>query len=169
MKVCIKCKIEKEINHFRIKKNPDKVKIHKQNHYIKNKAYIDIRNKEWAKNNPDKIKAGHDRYLSKNPQKRKQTVAEWKNSNKNLINANTAYRRSKKIKATIGDFVKEIKYIYVKCPEGYHVDHIVPLINELVCGLHVPWNLQILSSFDNIKKSNKFDGTSENKSWSIGD
>lgn len=56
----------------------------------------------------------------------------------------------------------QIKEMYSTCKElnklgkdKYHVDHIAPLSHPLSCGLHVPWNLQILNEKDNKEKGNK--------------
>ena len=50
----------------------------------------------------------------------------------------------------------KIKQIYqeAKKLDQHHVDHIVPIRGENVCGLHVPWNLDIIPAKANLVKSN---------------
>ncbi len=53
-------------------------------------------------------------------------------------------------KTTINNFISN-------CPEGHHVDHIIPLRGGTVWGLNIPENLQYLPAKENILKSNKID------------
>lgn len=91
---------------------------------------------------------------------------EYKYLNKSKINAATAKRRAKKLSATPKWLTKEelqqIEELYeiaqafkLYTGQEYHVDHIVPLQGNNVCGLHVPWNLQILEASENLSKHNK--------------
>ena len=55
---------------------------------------------------------------------------------------------------------QQIRAIYAECKrqrqfgKDVHVDHIVPLSSPYVCGLHVPWNLQIIPAATNAHKGN---------------
>lgn len=78
-------------------------------------------------------------------------------ANKEQYIAKSARRRAAKLQATPkwAD-IEKIKKIYSDCPKGYHVDHVIPLINDLVCGLHVENNLKAIPAADNLAKGNKF-------------
>jgi len=58
---------------------------------------------------------------------------------------------------SIQAFYTEAKRMIKETGTKHQVDHIVPLKHKLVCGLHVPWNLQVLPASENSKKSNRFE------------
>lgn len=115
----------------------------------------EIRTRSKLKNR-DKILIQAKEYRIKNADKVKKAVSDWSKRNKPRRRMAVAKRRAFKLKATPKFAnLQKIKEIYMNCPVGYHVDHIVPLQGKNVCGLHVEWNLQYLTPYDNKSKSNK--------------
>jgi hypothetical protein len=132
--------------------NKEKVKKAQDNWKENNKEVIREYNKEYSKV-----------YYQKNTEKVKEHKKKWNDNNKDKKNAYTAKRRAKKLNATPSwADLEKIKVLYEKAKWlesltglKYHVDHVIPLINDNVCGLHCWHNLQILEESLNIKKSNK--------------
>lgn len=93
--------------------------------------------------------------------KKYQTEYYTKNKESGIFNEYAARRRARKLHATPSwANLDIIKLIYANA-EGAHVDHIIPLQGQLVCGLHIESNLQYLTPEENLKKSNKFEIASE--------
>jgi 5-methylcytosine-specific restriction endonuclease McrA len=60
------------------------------------------------------------------------------------------------VQAQIAQFYDQARAITTETGDQYSVDHIIPLIHPDVCGLHVPWNMQIMTARENSSKGNRW-------------
>ena len=118
---------------------------------------------DWYQKNRDKVIAGAKTRPAEQLREYRNT---WKENNKVQVRADTKARRRKHREATPKWLSRkqksEIRQIYQiaitmsqTTGEQYVVDHIVPLRSDEVCGLHVPWNLRVITQHENLRKSNK--------------
>lgn len=152
-KTCSVCKKEKPFTEFH------KNKTLKDGHNSSCKVCVSVKQKSLYK----KIKDD-----PKKLNRRKKLTSDYQKRNKHRRNANLAKYRSAKINATpvwlSGPQLAQIQRTYKlreiitdATGEEYHVDHIIPLRGENVCGLHVPWNLQVIPAVDNLSKNNRYE------------
>ena len=118
--------------------------------------------KAWAENNKEKSLAIKAKYRDENRESMLEYGRKWSKANRDKKNANFARYRARKLQATPKhdpaiDYVyysaDVIKGVYGGRPD---VDHIVPLKNDLVCGLHVAQNLQLMNPSANYSKGAKW-------------
>ncbi len=117
---------------------------------------------------PTKHRANSSRYQRENWAYRKVYAQDWAKRNKDKVNAYTASRWASLRQATppwlTKEHRKEMRWYYETArdlqwlaEEPLTVDHIEPLRGVSSCGLHVPWNLQIISLSANSRKGNKLE------------
>jgi hypothetical protein len=148
---CIECmKEDWAIANNKRKEAPksDASKAAGKRYYEKNREAVKAK---AALRPPEKQKAYRDKHRRENPE-----------AYKVLCNARRRRHREATPAWLTTEQKEDIKQLYIEAQKitkltgvRYEVDHIIPLINDSVCGLHVPWNLQVIPKIDNLKKANK--------------
>lgn len=123
------------------------------------KAAKQRRAEQFRHENREELLAKEALWRETNRESKNESNRKWKKNNPHKINADASMRRAALrgcVPRWFNDTHKEqIEWLFKRRKKGYHVDHIVPLRHPLVSGLHVPWNLRVISATENLKKSNK--------------
>jgi hypothetical protein len=159
MKTCTKCEQVKPMEEFR------KRAAVKSGRAAQCKTCSYAALKAWRGENVAHVREQCREYYSRNSARCNANTAQWKRDNYDAVRESIKTRRAAKVTAipAWADRIA-IREVYAQArawnsiwpDDPVHVDHIVPLVSELVCGLHVPANLQILRAGPNMSKGNRF-------------
>lgn len=130
---CCECNRLSCLDHYR--KNTEYFRQHKKEWSAKNKEYTRNYTKMRLALYPEKNRF----YVGMRNQRQKQATPPWL-TQQQIEQVRSIYFHARDCEIVSG--------------EKYHVDHIVPIKGDNVCGLHVPWNLQVLPSDVNLSKAN---------------
>lgn len=116
----------------------------------------------YSKNKADLLEY-KSQYYQENKERLNKVNSDWKVANADVCGAINARRAAAKLSATPAWADKDSLLAAYKAASRmsaetgvkYHVDHIVPLRSDVVCGLHCESNLQLLTAEENMAKSNR--------------
>ena len=145
MKICRDCKVNKPLEAF------VKNKLCKEGIDTLCLSCNRQRVKKWRAEGRRDSAAEARRYVARHPEKAKARTARYQTRKKNACPEwLTDYQHS-----LIEKFYELATRKTSSTGISHHVDHIIPLQGKTVCGLHVPWNLQVLTAQENLSKHNR--------------
>lgn len=127
----------------------DAYRARSREHYARNREARKAKDKAWRERNPEKFKASCRRWLAKQPGYNSNHVRLRRLREKRAMLSCLTWRDVRPFYALAAKLTKETGI-------EHHVDHIIPINSPVVCGLHVPANLQVIRGDENRRKRNRF-------------
>jgi hypothetical protein len=157
LKTCTYCGENKDVSSFYLRRGKLRSEC-KSCTLAQNKASVSKEAKlrgqrKYRSNNREDINRKHQEYKKSN---RAMCNASWMKYFASKLNATPSWLTEGHLK-DIDDYYLLAKECEMLSGDKYHVDHIIPLQGVSVCGLHVPWNLQVLPADVNMRKNNRYE------------
>lgn len=133
------------------KRYPERVKASARAKYERKREVYRRKARAWELTNKERKAALNKAWRVKHPDAVAYRAAAARADRYRRTPAWLTRAQRRQIRAMYARAIERTKSTGVK----HNVDHIVPLRGETVSGLHVPWNLQILTAFENRSKSNR--------------
>lgn len=151
---CKSCKKEHKTKWYAENSESEKAKAmqHHYENYEKNKEYRIKKAHEWQNSNRERYREIAKKCYEKTKHKRFAYQALARAAKRNAV----PKWIDDQLKQEIQEFYVEARSKTKETGTHYEVDHIVPLMGEDVCGLHVPWNLRVITRYENRSKANRF-------------
>lgn len=154
-----------ELARKRRESDPERARLYDRRYYARTRDRRLEISKAWREANPELMREIKRRWVENNPERNAETREIWRRNNRALIAAYVRRRTELQEKAfpewasleAMNEIYEMARLITEQTGVEHHVDHIIPLTHELVCGLHCEANLQILTAKENLSKGNKFD------------
>jgi len=155
------------IGHRYHAKNSEKRSAYARQYRIDNPEKVKELSRSWAKRNPEKVKQysvkANKAWHERNPE----YLSNFYKANKERYVAARARRRAAQESATpawltaidkamIQEMYDVSEARFIQTGIKHHVDHIVPINGKNVSGMHVPWNLQVITAYENLSKGWRF-------------
>lgn len=144
--------------------------------YQKNRARYLRAAKERAARERGKISAYHAEWRKNNAEKKRASDKVWRENNAAKLNSYYSARRDRRRKsepswlsaierAQIQEMYDVAMALTTQTGVKHHVDHIHPLGGLGFSGLHVPWNMRVITAQENLSKGNRLPIEEQHLAW----
>lgn len=166
-------------------KTPEENRKRAREYYAKNKGRVKSNSRRRRKIKSEELKEYHKEYYQRNKKRHYDNGKKWVENNRNRareiskrwrekntskVREDSSLRKSARLRRVLAlpDHLEELNEFCISelyqhandmellTGDKWHVDHIAPKLGKNISGLHIWYNMRVITAEENLKKGNRF-------------